>query len=99
MKPPEDAKTRIVSEWLHKADADMGVAKHLLDGEAPFCNAITFHCQQAAEKYLKALLTCWGIEFPKTHVLANLIALLETRNAVLAMSILDAVVLTPYGAE
>lgn len=99
MKPPEEARTRIVNEWRRKADADMAVAERLLPDEDPFYNAVTFHCQQAAEKYLKALLTCWGIEFPKTHVLANLIGLLETRDTALAASLLDAVVLTPYGAE
>jgi len=99
MMPPEDARTRIVSEWLRKAGADLSVAERLLSDEMPFCNAITFHCQQAAEKYLKALLTCWGIEFPRTHVLANSIGLVETCDGALATSLLDAVVLTPYGVE
>jgi HEPN domain-containing protein len=99
MKPPEPARTRIVSEWLGKAEADLGVAQRLLGDDDPFLNAVTFHSQQAAEKYLKALLTSWGIEFPKTHVLANLIGLLETRDAALANSLLDAVILTPYGVE
>ena len=99
MKPPENAKKRIVGEWLRKADADIAVAQRLLSDEIPFCNAITFHCQQAAEKHLKALLTFWDIEFPKTHVLANLIGLVETRDAALATSLLDAIPLTPYGVE
>ena len=62
-------------------------------------NPVAFHCQQAAEKCLKALLTRWDIEFPKTHVLASLIRLVQTRDAALAASLLDAVVLTPYGVE
>jgi len=32
-------------------------------------------------------------------MLAKLIGLVETRNAVLAMSLLDAIILTPYGVE
>jgi len=99
MKPPEDARRRIVNEWRRKADADIAVADHLLSEEPAFPNAVTFHCQQAAEKYLKALLTWWDIEFPKTHVLARLIALIETRDAALAEELLDAVALTPYGVE
>ena len=99
MKPPEDARARIINEWLRKADTDMAVAERLLSDGIPFCSVVAFHCQQAAEKYLKALLTCWGIEFPKTHVLANLIALIEARNAALATSLLDTIVLTPYGVE
>ena len=98
--PPEDAKLRIIHEWRRKADDDLAVAERLLaDDESSFFNAITFHCQQAAEKYLKALLTCWDIEFPKTHMLARLIALVEQRDAALASSLMDAVGLTPYGVE
>jgi len=99
MKPPEDAKRHVVGEWLRKANADMALAEHLAADETAFLNAITFHCQQAAEKYLKALLTWWDMEFPKTHVLARLIKLIEARNTELAASLVDAVALTPYGVE
>ena len=99
MKPREQAKRRILAEWLRKADADMNLAEHLVSEGVNFPSAITFHCQQAVEKYLKALLTWWDIEFPKTHVLAKLIGLVETRDATLATSLLDAVVLTAYGVE
>jgi len=99
MKPREQAKRRILAQWLRKADADMSLAEHLVSEGVNFPSAITFHCQQAAEKYLKALLTWWDIEFPKTHVLAKLIGLVETRDAALATSLLDAVVLTAYGVE
>ncbi len=99
MTPPEDSRIRITREWLLKAEADMELVEHLLAEGAVFPNAITFHCQQAAEKYLKALLTWWEIEFPKTHVLAKLIALIETRDATAAAAMLDAVSLTPYGVE
>ncbi|MBN2130291.1 MAG: HEPN domain-containing protein [Sedimentisphaerales bacterium] len=99
MKPPEDTRRRLVAEWLRKADTDMQVAEHLAGEDAAFPSVIAFHCQQAGEKYLKALLTHWGIAFPKTHVLAKLLELVEVRGASVAESLLDAVVLTPYGAE
>jgi HEPN domain-containing protein len=99
MKPPEYARTKIVNEWRRKADADLAVAERLLSDETVFSNAVTFHCQQAAEKYVKALLVHWNIEFPKTHVLARLLGLIETRDAALAASLLDAVALTPYGVD
>lgn len=99
MMPPEDAKKRLVREWLRKADADFDLAEHLVAEESVFLNAIAFHCQQAAEKYLKALLTWWGTEFPKTHVLATLLSLIETRDAELAASLSVVIPLTPYGAE
>lgn len=97
MKPREGASDRIVGEWLLKAENDIAVAERLLSDDAPFTNAIAFHCQQAAEKYLKALLTHWRMEFPKTHVLATLLKLIESRDAELTSSLFDVVILTPYG--
>ncbi len=99
MTPHEAARQKIVSEWRRKADADLAVAERLMADEGIFLNAAAFHCQQAAEKYLKALLTHWDIEFPKTHVLAALIALVESRDDVLARSMLDVIILTPYGVD
>lgn len=99
MMPPEDVHKKIIGEWLDKAETDLAVAKRLLSDEEPFCTAIAFHCQQSAEKYLKAMLTFWNIDFPKTHVLAALIGLVETRDKHMAESLMDAVILTPYGVE
>lgn len=42
---------------------------------------ICFHCQQCAEKYLKAYLAYQNIFFPKTHILGNLLRLCITANA------------------
>lgn len=99
MKPPEDVKKRLVGEWLRKANADFDLAEHLVEEESVFLNAIAFHCQQAVEKYLKALLTWWGTEFPKTHVLATLLNLIEARDTELAASLSGVIPLTPYGAD
>ena len=96
MKPPDDAKKTIVNEWLGKANADLALAEFLLSHEIAFPNAIALHCQQAAEKYLKTLLTWWDIEFPKTHELARLIQLVETKDSELAASLSDVIALTPY---
>jgi HEPN domain-containing protein len=37
---------------------------------------VSFHCQQAAEKYLKCLLTNLGIQTPRTHDLRMLVSLI-----------------------
>ncbi|MFO7905819.1 MAG: HEPN domain-containing protein [Planctomycetota bacterium] len=50
--PPEEAKRRVLAAWLAKAKADLDVAEHLFGEGARFPNAVAFHCQQAAEKYL-----------------------------------------------
>lgn len=44
------------------------------------------------------MLAWWSIEFPKTHVIARLTRLIERRDAELAVSLMDAIVPTPYAA-
>ncbi len=99
MKPHDEIKRKLMSEWLKKADSDMKLAGHLLSAGGIYPNAITFHSQQAAEKYLKAFLTWHQVAFPKTHDLEELLDLGETVDAELAASLRDIIVLTPYGVE
>ena len=99
MRPPEDVKGRIVAEWTQKADADFNLADHLRAEGVLFPNAIAFHCQQAAEKYLKAFLVSHQVPFPKTHDLEEILDLVETVDTSLAGSLRDVIVLTPYGIE
>ena len=99
MKQPESPKRRLLGKWLQKADGDMAAARTLADSEPAHANAAAFHCQQAAEKYLKAFLVWREIDFPKTHDLDQLLDLVETADAALAESLRDAIILTPYGVE
>ncbi|MFZ3071913.1 MAG: HEPN domain-containing protein, partial [Thermodesulfobacteriota bacterium] len=99
MKPHEDAKRKVVAEWLRKADADMRVAEHLAAEQSTFPDAIAFHSQQAAEKYLKAFLTWRQVAFPKTHDLEEILDLVETVDKDLSASLRDAITLTPYGVD
>jgi HEPN domain-containing protein len=64
------------AEWVEKAEADF----HTASREAAvttFTNhdAVCFHAQQCAEKYLKALLVEANVPFPRTHDLLALLAL------------------------
>ena len=44
-------------EWLDFAEMDHGVAKHLMASFHPRpIEIVCFHCQQAAEKAIKALI-------------------------------------------
>jgi HEPN domain-containing protein len=66
----------VAREWVTKADNDYYSADLLLHGgEAPFTDTACFHCQQCAEKYLKAFLTERLIRFERTHVLTDLLTL------------------------
>ena len=64
-----------------------------------FREIIAFHCQQAVEKYLKALLVRHQIEFPKTHDIAKLLDRVAAANANMAESLRNADVLKPFGVE
>jgi len=54
----------------------MQAAFELSKRRPPFRDIVCFHCQQAVEKYVKALLQELGISFPKTHDLEQLLDLL-----------------------
>jgi HEPN domain-containing protein len=97
MKPPEEVRRELAGQWLAKADEDLGVAVHLLDQCSPYRNAIGFHAQQAAEKYLKAFLVWHQVEFPKTHDLGELLDLMSAIDPRLADTLEDAISLNPYG--
>jgi HEPN domain-containing protein len=53
----------------------------LAGGSEPLHDLVCFHCQQTAEKYLKALLEELGANIPKTHDLEKLLNLLLTHHA------------------
>lgn len=61
--------------WLAKAQSDLATARLLIKGDEKHLDTGSYHCQQAAEKALKALLTFQEMVFPKTHSLEDLLAL------------------------
>ena len=66
----------LTKEWLFKADEDIYSADLLLHaGEVPVPDYVCFHCQQCAEKYLKAYLQEHQIEFKRKHDLMPLLKL------------------------
>jgi HEPN domain-containing protein len=98
MGPPEEEIRGLVADWIAKADLDFDTAVRLV-AEERFRDIVAFHAQQAAEKYLKALLTWHQIEFPKTHVIRHLLILLGPAEPLIAGGLDDANWLSPYGAE
>jgi HEPN domain-containing protein len=63
----------------------------------PF-DTVCFHCQQAAEKYLKCLLTYLGIQAPRTHDLKALMALIPLQQR-FPLRAEDLAELTPYAVD
>lgn len=68
----------VVLQWMAKGDNDLRNAEHTLTmTEGCPLDTVCFHAQQCAEKYVKAYLAFQGIDFPKTHDLGELVALLS----------------------
>lgn len=63
---------QITQEWIDKAEGDYQASCDLWAPAFPVYDAICFHAQQCAEKYLKAWLAEQSIVFPKTHDLEAL---------------------------
>lgn len=99
MRQPEEVRQDLVRQWVSKADGDMRAAEILLSQDYEINYAICFHSQQAAEKYLKAFLTYRQIDFPKTHILGELLDLVSSANKKLADSLREITELNPYGVE
>ena len=67
---------KMTAEWVRKAEADEGMARALAAAGTPFYDGICYHCQQAAEKFLKAILQELSLKIPRTHELTDLMGLL-----------------------
>jgi HEPN domain-containing protein len=94
-----DEILRLVRQWLTRAEEDLLTAEHTLTlGEnCPF-PIVCFHSQQCTEKYLKGLLTFLGEDFPRTHDLMELLALVPT-SAGLGVALTDLGTLNRYAVE
>lgn len=73
---PDDALDA-VRQWRAKAESDWNTVEILLASDRCPPDAVCFHCQQFVEKLLKALLTQYGVEAPRTHDLRRLIQVLQ----------------------
>jgi len=99
MKPPEQVLRELVRQWIDKAELDYHPATHLMEASDRLRQIVVFHCQQAAEKYLKALLVRHQVHFPKTHSIRELLDLTSSVAPAAARSLAGCVVLTPYGVD
>lgn len=70
--PHDPARVAETRAWLAKAGQDLQVAEHELSVNPPFVEDVLFHCQQAAEKALKAFLVWHDRPLRKTHDLVEL---------------------------
>ena len=87
-------------EWLAYAEADLGVAVHLCKTYHPKpLQIICFHCQQAAEKAIKAVIVLMGSQggLPKKHDLFLLLKQIQNMISIDEKYYDYADMLSPYG--
>src|SRR5437879_6019746 len=75
---------RQTAQWVLKAEEDWSAACDLAARTPPLRDIACFHCQQSAEKYVKALLQESGASVPKTHDLKQLLELVLPHDNTLA---------------
>jgi HEPN domain-containing protein len=68
---------RATRHWVKKAEDDYRTARKLIGAKERFHDQVGFHCQQAAEKYLKAILNEHAQLIPKTHNCGQLLRLIQ----------------------
>lgn len=72
-----DKKDSLVSEWMCKAEHDFTAIEVIKNHNPELGDIICYHCQQSAEKYLKAYLTKLDLSFKRSHSLSYLLDLLK----------------------
>lgn len=86
-------------EWLELAKMDLESAEFLLAMRPVPVEIICYHCEQAAEKLLKAVLVAADIEPPKTHDLIQLCKKCTELDGAYG-DLADACIeLSPYGVQ
>jgi HEPN domain-containing protein len=87
-------------EWIKKAEGDLAIAgRELRVRKSPVYDAVCFHSQQCAEKYLKAILQENEREIPKIHNLIELLKLCTEIDSSLVMLQADLWTLERYSVR
>lgn len=90
----------LTSEWIQKAEDDFTVARRELNArKSPVYDAVCFHSQQCAEKYLKAYLQENNIPVPRTHQLSDLLKLCNELNGSFELILVDINIIEPFSVN
>ena len=68
-----DPSQALAERWFQKAENDLLNVENNLKAELYASDTVCFHCQQAAEKYLKGFLSWHRMPFAKIHDLPELL--------------------------
>jgi HEPN domain-containing protein len=90
---------QIANEWISFAKRDLESAKFLINMYPRPIEIICYHCQQSAEKYLKAFLILQNQPIRKTHDLVLLNQNCKTFEASFEEIEDDCIELVAYGVQ
>ena len=85
--------------WMSKAWRDLETARRAVAGQPPFYDVAVYHCQQAAEKAVKAFLVRHGQPYEKTHDIEVLVDIAGEIEPGFRQWADDADSLTPYATR
>jgi HEPN domain-containing protein len=89
-----------VLEWITKSEQDYQTAVVMArKRKVPVPDVVGFHSQQCIEKYLKALLVLKKLDFPKTHDLLDLLAILTENEPLLDVLKPELRILNPFSVQ
>ncbi|HNR43264.1 MAG TPA: HEPN domain-containing protein [Bacteroidales bacterium] len=86
-----------IHQWIQKANEDKLAIQRLIDPEIVSPSVVCFHCEQMAEKYLKAFLIFHGKEVIKTHNIEFLLSECASINS--DFSSIDPLNLSDFGVS
>ncbi|MBU4198545.1 MAG: HEPN domain-containing protein [Kiritimatiellae bacterium] len=92
-------KEKLARNWLIKANRDLLSARELAEADIPLLDTAAYHCQQAAEKAIKAFLLFHDVRFEKTHDIEVLILQAIDINPDFRSCHEAASILTPFAVE
>ena len=85
--------------YLDKAAEDEVLVDEVIASSRVSDAVIGFHCQQAVEKLLKALLSHLGVRFRRTHDLRELLDLLDDHDFPVPEHLKEVDYLSPFAVE
>lgn len=94
LRDPEDPR-----EWLRRARSNLARARADRNVPDVILEDLCYDCQQAAEKTLKALLLHLKLPCPRTHVITDLLTLLNEGGVEVPERIRQAGNLTQYAVQ
>ena len=94
--PHDPVRVEDTRQWLAKVAIDLRAAEIDLSASPPLVEDVAFHCQQAAEKALKAFLVWHDVPFRKTHSIEEIGEACLTIDETLRDLVDRAVPLTEY---